>query len=399
MIGIKNKLFLLLIIDNEIQVNLTAGILTKFIIKESTSLFCPIAEVIFTDTTGLVIDNYSKLCTGSLIFKAGYAGESGIEDITAHNHVLVTQKPSQLFTGLSSRSLTFDIVTWSDIGPKLTYGDHVRHFPEGSASSVITALCAEEGIETGIIEPSIDAQFYIQAQWTNAQFIRYLADKAVSSTNQRGFLYFTDREGKLTFSSPKYLYDQNVSNPIKLVFANNPEYYSEHKDTVILSWTIKSNAQLYISSSSYGTVFKYFNPEEYKYNEELKQMSAEVSNFNFSAASLLNTQFSDYSTSDYLGTKIVDDITMNTRAMSSLMDMSVLVNYNDNIKLGSVIEFYSYSTDEIEATNKVIIDAISSKWVVCDISHQVDKKSMNYYSWISVTRSGIGSKNTTNLMK
>jgi len=400
-LAIKNKLAFYLVIDNAIQVDFVVGGLSSFLLIESTNSFVPVARLKFTDLTGLVLDNYDKLYTGDLVYNLGHAGDSGKNGVKQYNHYIFTQKPTELFTPVSTSSVAFDITTWAELGPTLTYGDHVRSFGEVSAADAITALCTEEGIATRMIEPGSDKQFYIQGQWTNAQFIRYLATKAVSKENgQRGYLYFTDREGKLTFASPKYVYEQNKASAVKLAFASNPKYYAEHKDTTVLSWAFESNAQLFFSSTSYGRVFKYFDPSEYKYDEVLKTAANEVSAFSITTFALLNTKFGDYSLSEPLGRKIVDEVTLNTRSMSSLFDLTVLINYNDDVRLGSVVNFQMHLEKGISsASSRMVLDVISADWVVCKIAHRVDAESKEYFMKLSLTRSGIGQKAAQNLMK
>jgi len=114
----------------------------------------------------------------------------------------------------------------------------------------------------------------------------------------------------------------------------------------------------------------------------------------------LNTKFGDYSLSEPLGRKIVDEVTLNTRSMSSLFDLTVLINYNDDVRLGSVVNFQMHLEKGISsASSRMVLDVISADWVVCKIAHRVDAESKEYFMKLSLTRSGIGQKAAQNLMK
>lgn len=400
-IAVSNKLSLWLDIDDEyIRADLVNNVLSKFNLVESTMLYCPIAEVTFTDDTGVLIDNYDRLSAGIIKYNVGFPNESGTSNTFEYEHYLFSQRPSQLFTGMTTNSVTFDIVTWDKIGPDLMIKDEVKSFDgEKSASEVIKEIVEDLGLEEGVIEDSQDKRHYIQAQWTNAQFIRYLSKHAESGDGVRGFLYFIDREGKFSFCSPKYLYDQNKGSAIKLTFTNNPAYAEEHKDEAVLSWRFVSRAQKWIVNSGYGSRFKFYDREEYKYDEEEKKIKDDVSKFNTTEYTLLNEDFEDYLRSESVGTKQVDEFKLMTRSMNSLMDLLVVIKYNDSVKLGSVIKFYMPIQDIPEREQKTMLDMIGSEWVVSHIKHMVDKGSMTYYMRLILTRSGVAQKDAQRLIQ
>ena len=399
-IAVKPKLSFFLKIDDYLQVDLVAPILSTFKLVESTTLFVPTAKIVFTDDTGLLIDNYDRLYTGELKYNIGFPDEFGTENMNEYTHYLFTQQPSELFTSMTTNSVVFSFVTWDKIGPKLMMQDYVKSFDgEKSASEVVQELISDMGLEEGVIEPSKDKQHYIQAQWTNAQFIRYLAEHAEAESGTRGFLYFVDRDGKFSFCSPEYLYKENKGSAVKLTFTNNPAYYEDHKLETVLSWRFVSRAQLWLTNMSYGKIFKYFDHEDYKYDEETKTLKDDVSNFNTTEYALLNEDFTDYTKSTTVNTKNVDKFKLSTRSTGSLIDLLVLIKYNEDIKLGSVVKFYHPIQDLKEREQKLTLDMIGSDWIVSHVTHMVDKNSMTYYMRIVLTRCGIAQKEASKLMQ
>ena len=399
-IAVKTKLNFFLEVDDYVQADLVNNILSSFKLVESTSLFVPTAEIVFTDDTGILIDNYDRLFTGTLAYNLGFPDEFGTDNTNKYEHLFFSQKPSQLFTGMTTNSVTFSFATWDKNGPAFMMQDHVRSFDgEKSASEVVQEVISDMGLEEGVIEKSQDKQHYIQAQWTNAQFIRYLAERAESKDGVRGFLYFLDREGKFTFASPKYIYEQNKGDAVKLTFTNNPAYYEDNKTETVISWRFVSKAQMWLTSMSYGKIFKYYDREEYKYDEETLKLVDAVSKFNTTEYALLNKDFEDYTKSVTDNTKNVEEFMLNTRPMASSMDLMIMIKYNEDVKLGGVVTFYMPIQKLPEREQEITMDMIGGDWIVCQITHLVDKESMTYYMNLVVTRSGVAQKEAKNLIQ
>ena len=397
MLGIKGKASLVMVINEAIQADLI-GIASQFYIVEDTSQLVPTAHLTFVDQNGLIIDLMDKLIAGDIRFDFGWPETNESENLFSHRHRLFRINESQQFTAMTASSIALDLVTWSRMAPALTIEDKIRSFGSVSASTIISQLVSEAGGTEKLIESSADERAYIQAQWTDSQFIRHLADHAVSADGTaRGFLFFFDRHEQFTFASPKYLYDQNkpeeADDESSLIFANNPEIVAEDA-SVILAYSFDSDAKSWLSKNGYGTVFSWYDTTDYSYNTETKKLSDDVANFSISDFTMMETEYDALSKGMYTGRKLDDsDNMLRTRYQASMINLNVLIKFDADINLGDVIRIVlPVPDDPSRKESRVMLDTLSSYWVVSRIVHYIDSRTTEYMMKIKLTRTGVSLK-------
>jgi len=147
----------------------------------------------------------------------------------------------------------------------------------------------------------------------------------------------------------------------------------------------------------YGRNFKYYDYTDYGYYETLKSVSDEVENFTDSDFPLVSQDYITTSKSRNLGTKI-DDIHLNTRPLSSLIQLEALIRYDKDIKLGSIVQVVLPAQEIPDQVSRVVIDTLSSYWMVSKIVHYVDDVSNDYFMKLMLTRSGVDLKSSDKLV-
>lgn len=371
------------------------GVMESFILIEDTSSMFPTARLKFVDITGEAMNNLDLLYTEPLEYNIGFPKESELDNLEQYKHRLFDLKKCNLTSPMDTRSVNFDITSWSEIAPEFCVGDKVRSFGEKSASEAIKAILSSSSASAGIIETSTDSRNYIQAMWTDAQMIKHLADNAVSSVGGKGFLFFTDRDSKLTFASAKYLYNKGKSSAKTLTYSNLSD--ADDADSII-EYSFSSPAGLYMTSQGYGKRFNYYDSESYEYKEETKTVEDEVAKVNFSDYMVVDKNNMDLTRGYNVGQKIDDsDLEFSGRHLSSLVDLNVLVKHNPDIKLGSVVKVVLPVKNDDESNEaNMISDTFSSYWLVCKITHYI--KGISYMMKITLTRSGLGMKDAKNLL-
>lgn len=397
MLGIKDKAVLRMIIDDA-DFNLLAGTTSEFYIIEAANMLVPAGHLTFTDVDRSLVNNLDRLMSALITFRVGYPSEFGTENLNDFNHVLFSLKDSDIYSSMDVSTMKISMDTWDFLGPSLTTGNRVMSYGRDTTDKIIEKFAEDRNIELGTIEPSSDIRSYLQAGWSDATFLRHLSKMAISNEYKtQGYVCFLDRDRKLTFSSVKYLFEKGKENPVNLIFTNNPNLVD--KPNAIISWCIRSNGKFYEYRSGVNRKYAYFDKDLLKFTEETQRFDDNIKNLATSNYTGVSTGESDFTNLIDVGLKN-STISYQNKFQSSMLSFDCLVRYDENIKLGSVILVEIPSGEaSLSPQSNIIMDSISSYWIVSRITHYVDNTSSNYFLKLSLVRSGIGSNESVGLVK
>ena len=403
--GVKGAASLKMIIGEpdskgSIEANLLGGLLDKFFIIESCSGVFPTAEISFADRGGVVVDNIDRLYVGPIIYQFGYPDTSIVAHRQSHRHAMFAIRKAELTSVVDTDSLLLDLLTRSEISERLTVEDPVRSFGAVSASAAARLAVEADGVAIRKVEEGSDKRVYIQAQWTTVQFLRHLAQRHVSSAyGAKGAVFFFDRKDELTFGSPKWLLESGKASAVPLTFSTNPTFLAEDP-SAILAWSFSSSGRLYPDRYGIGQTFKYYDAVNYAYAEVLKRLGQIKADFETSAATAVKRL--NVSRSRYIGSVVTaDDLLMDSKSLSTLVDLQVLIQFSDQIRLGDVVDVTIPINERANRVRTIgrgtspvaqILESLSSYWLVSKITHFVDHGSRHYLMKLVLTRSGFGIK-------
>ena len=105
----------------------------------------------------------------------------------------------------------------------------------------------------------------------------------------------------------------------------------------------------------------------------------------------------------YTGRNLEEDTSdqlLRTRYQASMIDLNVLIKYKPDLFLGDVLRIILPVPDDPsrEDEKRVILDTLSSYWMVSRITHYVDSSSSELMMKIKLTRSGVALKDSDKLL-
>lgn len=131
------------------------------------------------------------------------------------------------------------------------------------ASEIVKKIGKECNLNV-IVEDTKTTETWIQAYWTNAQFIRYLTTRSINNNNIGGYLFYIRRDKTLMFSTLDYYYKNKSVN----YFGQ----FIKRKDIEILTpinWKIYNRAYTFGVSGMGGVVNSYWDWENNRYEKSI----------------------------------------------------------------------------------------------------------------------------------
>jgi len=368
------------------------GCLRSFVMIESTNVFLPTLELIVLDRGNELLGSFTIAGTDKLIIDlSNLTGDSYKYEFELYS-IKEAELRSLLDIGSNMMTMTFWTPRWRD----LFQGFKVRSFGKMPASAVADAIIDADEKE---IEDSLDARNYIQAQWTDAQFLRHLARYAVGR-DSAGYWYFFDRYDKFFFCTPAYLIKKPLKEGNKFEFVNMPDKIQDMDPEIkpILAWRLVSNYKTLLLQSGYGSVVKYFDYDTKSYKErtvlydstrlpaltDWVYLPEDDLNANRIRSSYQGniTDLGYYDEPYRAASRLISNTTY------SLLSLEVIIRGDKNILLGDKI---SVRIPESAGPIGESLDmtCISGEWLISRISHMIDVRQRSYLMKLVLVRSGI----------
>jgi len=368
------------------------GLLNRFVMIESTNMFLPSLELTVLDRENQLIGAFTITSSDKLVIDISYASD----DTETYEFELYSIRESELRSLIDIGSTEVTMTFWPSGWRDLFQGSKVRGFSKMSASSVASDIVAAEEKE---IELSSEKRNYIQAQWTDAQFLRHLATYAMSRESA-GYWYFFDRYNKFFFCTPIYLMRKPLQQEThKFEFVNVPEELEkeDREYKPIFAWRMLSNYQTMLLQSGYGTKVKWFDYDVKSYKE--KTILYTDTNFPSLGKWVFITK--DEITIDRIRSSMIGNTSTDTyydepyrvatlkmsNTIYSLFTLEVIVLTSKYIRLGDKVLVHIPEGGSKGST--ALIECISGEWLVSKISIMMDVKQRTLFSKLVLIRSSI----------
>lgn len=140
--------------------------------------------------------------------------------------------------------------------PKLITDQWCRAFDGNVAGSIWTIAANDLGIEADIGASLAFDKILVQPQWTNALFLRYLADQLEGKSGEGGYYCFIKNTGSIPTLVFKSL-NELLYNDIRRKFIISPQQYMDFLP--VFNYQIHDNSQILIDLGSEDQKYTYFD--------------------------------------------------------------------------------------------------------------------------------------------
>lgn len=390
------------------------GRLAHLRIHEWSSVMSPIAEIALNDRMNFLMEIMGL--TGTETF------EIGIGD--REDNILYT--PYRLFKATSNRqgsdSHAIKLLLVAEKALPLYRGARYESYPGASVAEVVDSIAGELNLEVELENTQGAADFFCPG-WTYAQFLRWLAARATSTTHgTTGFIYFVDMENKLHFYSPEYAKVKGAAVDVVRMDLGDIDSYAE-KDVDLGPYRVYQNPMRLGVDGGWGITSAYFDFEANKFVEapvtvngsqgvtrafpdsgytsferkataatRLKGLADNLSILESDLDGL--TRISDGGVASVVGESDLRTASSEATLLESVVDMNkqdLLLVGNLNVRAGGLIAQQVGSPLPDNAINQVL----SGKWLVERVTHQL---MPDYVTKVMVYRAGISGSDKAGLL-
>jgi hypothetical protein len=369
-----------------------AGLLRSYIMIESTNMFLPVLQLVVLDRENILLGAFTL--TGADRLQIDLGDLTG-DDYT-YKYELFSIQEAELRSLLavdSMMTITFWPLRWKE----LFKGFKVRGFSKIPASTVASNVVT--GVKEKEIEPSKESRNYIQAQWTDAQFLRHLAQYAVGKYSA-GYWYFFDRYDKFFFCTPAHLLMKPLKPTHKFEYVNDPESMRDldREFKPILAWRLTSNYKTLLLQSGYGSTVKWFDYDDKAYKEStILYTNTELPDFvdwvfmskddmdKNKVRSIYQGNMSKaaYSKEDYrTATRNISN------AIYNLLSLEIIIRGDKEIRLGDKVQVNIPAIVDLKGIYRRM-DTLSGYWLISKISHMLEVNQRSFLMKLVLLRSGI----------
>jgi hypothetical protein len=239
-------------------------------------------------------------------------------------------------------------------------------------SDVLLDICKKTGMDIGRIEKTKGIGNWFMPKWTYAQYIRYLAQIAVSNDfGVAGFLYYANFFGELSFCSYDSLYSQTLDEENRK-YSQTLERDGESTTKQIFDVQMKNNYMNVLMQGGIGVYAPIFDYEKSVFSinevtiETIKHgaltnwLLAEEENVG--AKRMINSVRKDGSIA-YEDTARAQSYVL--QRLNAVVSMSVLVRGDSSLRTGEKVNVVLPSTSKEMIYNELY----SGDWIVGGLCH------------------------------
>jgi hypothetical protein len=261
-IEVKNSFALEISIDG-FRLPLSPNQIEYVRVFSSLQTFLPVIEISVNDKANLITE-YLSLAGGEVV-EVSY-GITPDDMVTPALRFIVGANEVPDANPIRIQGSSIKIRGTLEFSPRLLRPVFCRSW-DASSSEVVTALATEMRAVATTIEPTDDRQVWIQPHWTNAQLLRYMAQRAVSTRGEGGYLYGIDRDGRLIYCSMGHLYRQPVRHELATMTRAEDLSDPDRERRAIHSYEAINRKELMGTSGGYGSTIQWFDFYEKRFVE------------------------------------------------------------------------------------------------------------------------------------
>lgn len=259
-----------------------------------------------------------------------------------------------------------------------------RSYSNRLISEVVAQISNEIGYTSKEIEQTNAKTSYIQPYWTNARFIKWLADNALTSDRKSGYVFFCDRNDKFSFKTYTSMYKgESVAD---LFHSSSRE--GDENDRFALP-TITNNYIPHMRYSGFGMTHVAYDYDNREFIREVVSPDRNASS-PLSSHHMIATDHISSEIINYCGRDIKPNLSENilVKAMNNVQSIDIVLNGRTDIAIGEVVTLklpVSIDSDTFESTNHIY----GGKWLVSRLGHQINIPKKDYSILCKLTRNGI----------
>jgi hypothetical protein len=383
--------YYLLLKFGDVVIPLSTSMLRELTIVQDYNKFLPEFRLRIDDATG-AFTHLAPFDRNMSSVYIEFALSQDNPDKNAFSFLVYIREPS---SNQSTPSSDYDVTGLLDI-PKLFTPDFTRGF-SGSIKTTLEGIATNEfGVSQTNVSLSLDYdKNLIQPNWTNAQFLNYLKDNLIGSSNEYGYKSFiTSYKYKTLFITRSI--SEMIADPITYKFILDDKPYQDQNP--VLSYYIYDNYKLYgvFGAKQQGyTYYDYLKGVLVDGSDEAQNYTSLSDYFLIDQSdttdsdTITDTGSSNDFTSDFLG-RIKSNY---GNRLVSLAKMWITTMGLPNITPGQTVQiFFPHGT----SGNNLFSYQYSGFWLVERVVHNMGDV---FLTKLLLTRHGLDTDKATSLVK